>query len=91
MISQLLLGVQHIHSGNYTHLNLKPENILITGDFKLRIADASNLSKHTMNEFDFCQIGILNYVGPEMVSGKSYSEKTDIWSIGCIIYEICTL
>ena len=44
----------------------------------------SNKNAHTL-------IGTCNYVAPEICDGKPYDSKSDIWSLGCILYEMCAM
>jgi len=43
------------------------------------------------NKYAITSIGTNNYMAPEIISGKKYNNKVDIWALGCIIYELCTL
>ena len=44
-----------------------------------------------VNDFAKTQIGTISYMAPEMITGEKYNNKIDIWALGCIIYELCTL
>lgn len=50
-----------------------------------------NISKITDNGFASTQTGTPYYTSPEIWKGQKYDNKCDIWSLGCIIYEMCTL
>ena len=74
------------------HRDLKPANILLddkqnikTGDFGL----ARELSAET--KFAQTNVGTPLYMAPEIVNEKGYNEKTDIWSLGCLLYEMASL
>lgn len=90
---QILLGLHHIHGRGIVHRDLKCENIFITGlkqevlkigDFGLSKLLANNCLANTV-------IGTCNYVAPEICEGKPYNKKSDIWALGCILYELCEL
>ena len=67
-----------------THKQLKPENVLITSNNKIKISDFG------INEIMNLNINSA-HDSPELCLSKVYNEKTDIWSLGCIMYELCTL
>jgi serine/threonine protein kinase len=92
IMADILLGLEYIHSRNIIHRDMKPANVLITLDENntplAKICDF-NLSK------PFCQQGINSpkiitscYRPPEVVDGKTYDTKVDIWSTGCVFYEL---
>lgn len=89
IFQQILLGLQHIHSYNIIHRDLKLENILLTHDNKIKICDfgASFLVKEN-NENPNEMIGTAEYVSPQMICGNKYLYDTDIWSLGVILYEL---
>ena len=90
-ILDICLGLKEIHSNNIIHRDLKPENIFLE-KLQLKIGDFG-ISKQikNINENTKTQLGILSYMAPEIIKGDYYNKKADIWSLGCIIYELCTL
>ena len=73
------------------HGDLKPHNILMTGSaYDCKLSDFGISRILTKNYgFAFEQSGTLPYCSPEVVRGEGYNQKTDVWALGCIIYELC--
>ena len=90
IIKQIINGLKEIHKKNLIHRDLKPENIFITNDFLIKIGDFG-ITKQLdfINKYANTQIGTLQYMAPEVLNGEKYNQKVDIWSLGCIIYELC--
>ena len=92
ILSDICKGVQAYHYKNIVHKNLKPSNILcVTGHMKIcdmGIADIS--TEHTKKEISTHK-SIMEYTAPEVLMGKKFRFKADIWSLGCILYELCAL
>ena len=89
---ELLLGVGYIHSKNIVHRDLKPGNIFLRHkDYEIKIGDfgISTLIKNKKINYD--HVGTLYYSSPEVIAGKAYDFKTDVWSLGCVLYQLCTL
>ena len=91
IIRNLCGGIKAIHNKNMIHRDLKPGNIFISDNYKIKIGDFG-ISK-ILNETNYAQTfaGTLLYMAPEMINGDKYTNKVDIWALGCIIYELCTL
>ena len=91
IISELCNGIKEIHSKNVIHRDLKPENIFISTDYLIKIGDFG-ISK-ILDGTNYAQTfaGTYNYMAPEIINYNKYSKKVDIWSLGCIIYELFTL
>ena len=92
---QLLEGTKYLHDNGIIHRDLKPENILIDGDFNLKITDfgLAKLSngQGVVEERELTlYVQTLWYRAPEVFMYKEYTHKADMWSLGCIIYEIAT-
>ena len=74
------------------HRDLKPANIFIDNDGDLKIGDlglSRQLSSQTFEAFS--RVGTPLYMSPEVLQGKGYDWKSDVWSMGCIAYELCAL
>ena len=92
IISDICLGIKEIHNKKIIHRDLKPSNLFIGGDLKIKIGDFG-VAKQLLNynEYTNTRTGTLSYTAPEIINGEQYNNKVDIWSLGCIIYELCTL
>ncbi|KAL4444132.1 hypothetical protein ABPG75_011869, partial [Micractinium tetrahymenae] len=90
---QVALGVQYLHHNHVLHRDLKPQNIMLTkknGSGLLKIVDLG-VSAELELVFTRVQIGTPHYMAPEMWEHKAYSYSADIWALGCILHELCTL
>lgn len=93
LIQQILRGLRHCHLHNIIHLDLKPDNIIMMDDDNVKIADFGHASI-VPEVYDFYPIPFdkttLWYRSPEQLFRISFSGYSDIWSMGCIIYELYT-
>ena len=91
IINDICLGLNEIHDKNLIHRDLKPDNIFIGKDYKIKIGDFGISKKLDGTIHAKTIAGTKNYMAPEIIKGEKYTNKIDIWSLGCIIYELCTL
>ena len=89
-IIQLLQGIKYLHDNRIMHRDLKCANIFLMKNGLLKLGDL-NVSKFAKLGMANTQTGTPYYCSPEIWKEKSYDYKSDIWSLGCIIYEICSL
>ncbi len=89
---QMALALQYIHGLNILHRDLKSQNIFLTGSGEAKIGDFG-ISKVLNSDTELAQtvIGTPYYLSPEICEGRPYSKSSDIWSLGCILYELVTL
>jgi len=89
---QMALAIKYIHDRKVLHRDLKSQNIFLTKQGKVKLGDFG-IARVLDNTMQLCktQIGTPYYLSPEICEGKQYNTKTDVWSLGCILYELCTL
>jgi len=89
---QIAFGLQYIHKKNILHRDLKTQNIFLTSQNLIKIGDfgISKALNHTL-DLATTAIGTPHYLSPEICRRLPYNHKSDIWSLGCVLYEMCTL
>ena len=88
---QMIQGLKALHDKKIMHRDLKSANIFLIKDkHQCKIGDM-NVSKVIKEKLLRTQTGTPYYASPEVWMDKPYSFKSDLWSIGCIIYELCEL
>ncbi len=84
---QIVLGLKCLHDKKIMHRDLKSANVFLKGN-EVKLGDL-NVSKVIKSGLAFTQTGTPYYASPEVWNDKPYEYKSDIWSLGCVIYEIC--
>ncbi|XP_045910734.1 serine/threonine-protein kinase Nek5-like isoform X2 [Micropterus dolomieu] len=90
---QICLGLKHIHDRKILHRDIKAQNIFLTsGGMKAKLGDfgIARMLNNTMELARTC-VGTPYYLSPEICESRPYNNKTDIWSLGCVLYELCAL
>jgi len=87
---QICLGINYIHSKKILHRDLKTMNIFLMKDERVRIGDLGVAKVLNQNSFANTFVGTPYYLSPEICEEKPYNEKSDIWALGCILYEMAT-
>ena len=88
---QIALALKHVHDRKVLHRDLKGQNIFLTRTGMIKLGDfgIARVLKHTVEKAR-TMVGTPYYLSPEMCEQKPYNQKTDIWAMGCLIYELCT-
>ncbi len=86
----LIIGIQALHSKNVLHRDLKSANVFLTSNKYVKIGDFG-ISKVLDSTSAKTFVGTPYYLSPEVCSNKKYDLRSDLWSLGCILYELCTL
>ena len=85
---QMVEGLKALHDEKIMHRDLKSANVFLFNNKICKLGDL-NVSKVVKNKMLYTQTGTPYYASPEVWKDKPYSYKSDLWSIGCVIYELC--
>ena len=85
----LLQALKSLHDHRIIHRDLKCANVFLSGDRQRAILGDMNVSKIMKDMFAQTQTGTPYYASPEVWRCERYDIKTDIWSLGCVIFELC--
>ena len=86
----LVMGIQALHSKNVLHRDLKSANVFLTSNKYVKIGDFG-ISKVLDSTSAKTFVGTPYYLSPEIIKSLPYSFKSDIWSLGVLLYEMCSL
>ncbi|XP_066531023.1 3-phosphoinositide-dependent protein kinase 1a isoform X2 [Hoplias malabaricus] len=89
--AELVCALEYLHSVGIIHRDLKPENILLNEEMHIQITDfgtakqfSSDSAQSRANSF----VGTAQYVSPELLTEKSACKSSDLWALGCIVYQL---
>lgn len=90
--TQVCSAVKYIHSKRILHRDIKPANIFMTSDGVVKLGDfglGRFFSQNTRDAFSI--VGTFYYMSPERIRESGYGFSSDVWSLGCVLYELITL
>lgn len=86
--NQVAQGLAFLHQHALIHADIKPENLLIDESGTVKICDiGSGCLAHAVENV---RVGTIPYIAPELLLGCKYDQKADIWSLGCLFFELST-
>jgi NIMA (never in mitosis gene a)-related kinase 1/4/5 len=89
---QICLAMKHVHDRKTLHRDIKTQNIFMTKSGMIKLGDfgIARVLRNTFEQARTC-IGTPYYLSPEICENKPYNNKSDVWSMGCVLYELTTL
>lgn len=87
---QVSMGIEAAHNNHIIHRDIKPQNILISKEGKVKIADFGIAKAATSNTITSNVMGSVHYTSPEQARGGFSDERSDIYSLGCTMFEMLT-
>lgn len=89
---QICLALKHVHDKKILHRDIKCQNIFLTRGNIVKLGDfgIAKILQNTVELAKSC-VGTPYYLSPEICENKSYDSKSDVWALGCVLYELATL
>ena len=91
-ITQILRALQHAHDRGIVHRDVKSQNVMLLSDGKIKVMDfgIARFNRETDKTMSEKAIGSVHYISPEQARGEVTDEKSDIYSVGVMLYEMLT-
>ncbi len=92
LTTQILKALQHAHENGIVHRDIKPHNIMLLQDGTIKVTDfgIARFSSNATRTMTEQAIGSVHYIAPEQARGEKTDGKTDIYSVGVMMYEMLT-
>ncbi|CAE7938502.1 NEK5, partial [Symbiodinium sp. KB8] len=89
---QIALGLHDLHAARILHRDMKSANVFMKSTAEVKIGDLGVARLlGTQSQFAKTCVGTPYYLSPELCQGHAYNAKSDLWALGCVLYEMATL
>jgi serine/threonine protein kinase len=90
--AQIASGLAAAHSKGIVHRDVKPANVIVAPDGRVKIVDfgIAKLEDQSRLTRDGTAVGTAGYMAPEQIRGEGIDARTDLWSLGVVVYEMVT-
>lgn len=87
---QVVGGIEQAHKNGIVHRDIKPQNMIVSGDGTVKVADFGIARAATQQTVNTTVMGSVHYISPEQARSGQSDERSDIYSFGCTLYEMLT-
>lgn len=92
LLDQIAAALDHVHDRNLVHLDIKPQNLLLTPDGLVKLIDfgLAQPAGSTQELIGGTTFGTAAYLSPEQAAGQPVERSADVYALGCVVYELLT-
>ncbi|RZU61780.1 Stk1 family PASTA domain-containing Ser/Thr kinase [Zhihengliuella halotolerans] len=90
LMDAVVEGLSAAHDAGLVHRDMKPENVLLTKDGRVKVADFGLARAASNNTSSGTLVGTVAYISPELVTGEPADERSDIYAVGIMLFELLT-
>ncbi|GBG29750.1 Protein kinase, putative [Hondaea fermentalgiana] len=92
VLIQICTALQHLHQHRILHRDIKPENVFLDANDQVKVGDLGlGRLLSSQSRFAHSTVGTPFYFSPELCEEALYDERSDIWALGCVVYQMATL
>ncbi|MDO8950683.1 MAG: serine/threonine-protein kinase [Actinomycetota bacterium] len=90
VVEAVVAALSYAHDNGVLHLDLKPGNVLVNPDGRVKVADFGVSALTDASGYAHGTAGTIGYMPPEQLRGQALDERTDVWALAALVYELLT-